>query len=103
VNHPYFTRVLGSIFAKMTSEAFQKVGTIASTAGVTTFAIGGAKGIVAGYRTYASPHTSLMETERRLERVKSRLQGLSSKQREEIEIAGSSLEALEERLQECVL
>ena len=86
------------------------VGTIASTAGVTTFAIGGAKGIIAGYQAYASPYTSLMEAERRLERVRSRLQGLSPKRREEIEIATrsespdcSSLEILEERLEECVL
>ena len=86
------------------------VGTIASTAGVTTFAIGGAKGILAGYQTYASPYTSLTEVEKRLERVRSRLQGLSPKRREEIEIAtrsesftGSSLESLEEELEECVL
>jgi hypothetical protein len=110
VNHWYFTGVLESIFAKMTSEAWQMVGTIASTASVTTIAIGGAKGIIAGYQTYASPYTSLTEAERKLERVKSRLRGLSPKQREEIEIAtrsesfsGSSLESLEERLEECVL
>lgn len=97
------------MFAKM-SGAWQTVGTIASTAGVTTFAIGGAKGIIEGYRTYASPHTCLTESERRLKRVKSRLQGLSPKRREEIEIAtrsesldGSSLERLEEKLAECVL
>jgi hypothetical protein len=85
------------------------VGTIASTAGITTFGIGTASGILAGYKTYASPYTSLMEAERRLERVRSRLQGLSSKRREEIEIAtrsesfdGSSLETLEAKLDECV-
>jgi hypothetical protein len=86
------------------------VGTIASTAGVTTFAIGGAKGILAGYQTYASPYTFLTGAERKLERVRSRLQGLSPKRREEIEIAtrsesfnDSSLEALEGKLEECVL
>jgi hypothetical protein len=83
------------------------VGTIASTAGITTFAIGGAKGIVAGYQTYASPHTCLTESERRLEKVRLRLQGLSPKRREEIEIAsrrGSpSLKYLEDQLVECVL
>jgi hypothetical protein len=110
VNHPYFTRVLDSIFAKMSGSWQQTVGTIASTAGVTTFAIGGAKGIIAGYQTYASPHTCLAESERRLERVRSRLQGLSPKRREEIEIAarsesfnGSSLEYLEGDLEEYVL
>lgn len=97
------------MFAKM-SGAWETVGTVASTAGVTTFAIGGVKGIIAGYQTYASPYTSLTGAERRLKRVKSRLQGLSPKRREEIEIAtrngsfnGSSLETLEERLEEYVL
>jgi len=83
------------------------VGTIASTAGVTTFAIGGAKGILAGYQTYASPYTSLTEAGRKLKRVRSRLQGLSPKRREEIEIAtqsespdDSSLKALEGKLED---
>lgn len=94
----------------MTSEAWQMVGTIASTAGVTTFAIGGAKGILAGYQTYASPYTSLTETGRKLEKVRTRIQGLSPKRREEIEVAtrsesfnGSRLEDLEQKLDECVL
>jgi hypothetical protein len=94
----------------MTSEHWQVVGAVASTAGVTTFVIGGAKGIAAGYQTYASPYTCLTEAERKLKRVRSRLQELSPKQREEIEIAtrsesftGLSLESLEERLEECVL
>lgn len=94
----------------MTSEPWQMVGTIASTASVTTIAIGGAKGIVAGYRTYASPYTSLAVAEKKLKRVRSRLQGLSPKRREEIEIATqsespnfSSLENLEGKLEECVL
>lgn len=82
------------------------VGTIASTAGVTTVAIGGAKTILAGYRTYASPYTSLTEAKKKLETVRSQLQRLSPKRREEIEIAtrgesfnGSSLESLEEELE----
>lgn len=90
----------------MASEPWRTVGTIASTAGVTTVAIGTAKTALA----YISPYPALMETERRLERVRSRLQGLSPKQREEIEVAtrresfsGTSLENLEERLEECVL
>ncbi|KAN0108953.1 hypothetical protein V8E52_009736 [Russula decolorans] len=90
----------------MTSEHWQVVGAVASTAGVTTFAIGGAKGIVAGYQTYASPYTSLTEAGRKLKRVRSRLQGLSPKRREEIEIAtrsesfnDSSLEVLEGELE----
>jgi hypothetical protein len=110
VNHPYFTRVLDSIFAKMSGSWQQTVGTIASTAGVTTVAIGGAKTALAGYRTYASPYTSLTEAEKNLETVRLQLQRLSPKRREEIEIAtrsgsfdGSSLETLEEDLQEYVL
>jgi len=94
----------------MTYGPFQTVGDIASTAGITTCAIGGVKAVIAGYRTYGSPYTPLTEAERRLERVKSRLKGLSRKRREEIEIAtrsesfdGISLEALEARLEECVL
>ena len=85
----------------------QTVGTIASTAGVTTVAIGGAKTALAGYQTYASPYTSLTETGRKLKRVRSRLHGLSPKRREEIEIATrsesfTSLKALEGKLEECV-
>lgn len=93
----------------MTSESWQVIGNLASTAGVTTCAIGGANVILASYRTYASPYTSLTVAERKLEKVRSRLQVLSPKQREEIEIATrdgssnqSSLEALEKGLEECV-
>lgn len=94
----------------MTSEPWNTVGTIASTAGVTTFAISGAKGILATYQTYYSPYTSLTAAERKLKRIRSRLQGLSPKRREEIEIAtrsesfdGLSLVALEGKLEKCVL
>jgi hypothetical protein len=104
VNHLYFTRVPNAMFAKM-SGAWQTVGTLASTAGVTTFAIGGARGIL----DYASPYTFLTHAEGKLERIKARLQELSPKRREEIEIAtrsesfnGSSLETLEKRLEEYV-
>ena len=97
------------MFTKMSGGAWQTVGNIASTASVTTIAIGGAKGILAGYHTYASPHTCLTETEKVLKRVKSRLQGLSPKRRKEIEIATrsessncSSLKILEDELEECV-
>jgi len=90
----------------MTSEPWKTVGTIASTAGVTTFAIGGAKSIAAVYRNFASPYTTLTESGRKLKRVRSRLQGLSPKRREEIDIAArsdsfndSSLEILEGKLE----
>lgn len=94
--------------AKM-SGPWQTVGTIASTAGITTVAIGTTKSIIAGYQKYASPNTCLTESEKRLERARSRLQGLSPKQREEIEIATRKesncpgLEILEKQLEECVL
>jgi len=90
----------------MTSEPWQIVGVIASTAGVTSIGIGAAKGIQASYQTYASPYTSLTDGERRLEMVRSELQRLSPKRREEIEIATrrgdnvSSLEALERQLED---
>ena len=109
MNHPYLTSVLNSMFTKM-SGAWEMVGNIVNTAGVATLAISGTSGILAGYRTYASPHTSLSEAGRRLKRVKSRLQGLSPKRRKEIEIASRSessnclgLDYLEEELEECVL
>jgi hypothetical protein len=88
------------------AQAFKAIGTIASTAGLTTFAMGTAKGIIAGYQTYASPYTSLAGSEEKLERVRSRLQGLSPKRREEIEIATrtessnhTSLKYLEDELE----
>jgi len=87
------------------------IGNLASTAGLGTFALTGAKGIVAGYQAFASPYTSLTESERKLEKVRSRLQGLSPQRREEIETAirsnpsggCKSLGDLEKKLQECVL
>ena len=94
----------------MTSVPWQTFGSVASTAGITTVAVGTTKSALAAYQTYISPYTALTETERRLERVRSRLKGLTQKQREEIEIAtqrepfsGTTLETLEEKLQECVL
>jgi hypothetical protein len=67
-------------------------------------------GFVAGYQAYASPSTSLTESERKLERVRLRLQGLSPQRREEIEIAirsgasnCKSLTDLEKQLEACVL
>ena len=92
------------------SESWQTVETIASAAGLTSFAISGAKGVAEGHQAYASPYTSLKDTEGKLKRVRSRLQELSPNRREEIEIAtrsesftGSSLETLERELEGCVL
>jgi len=86
------------------------VGTIASTAGLTGFALTGVQGAIASYHALASPHASLTKSERMLQKVKARLQDLSPQRREEIEIAvrsGSSeftsMEHLEKTLVECVL
>jgi len=91
------------------TDGWQAINNLANMAGLTGFAISGAKGVVSGYQAYASPYTSLMESERKLERVKSRLQGLSPQRREEIEIAtrrrGSNckgLKDLEKELQELM-
>lgn len=94
----------------MSNEAWQTIGNVASTTGLSAIAYSGVKGVVAGYQAYASPDTSLIESGRKLKRVKSRLQGLSPQRREEIEIATRSqdtgcktLENLEDQLDECVL
>ena len=91
------------------TDGWQAINNLANMAGLAGFAISGAKSAVAGYQAYASPYTSLTESERKLERVKSRLQGLSPQRREEIEIATRSrasnckgLKDLEKQLQECV-
>ena len=84
------------------------MGDIANTTGITAAAYSGVQLVMAGYR-YASPYTTLAESEKKLKRVKSRLQGLSPQRREEIETASrgkddsKSLEHLEEQLDECVL
>jgi len=87
------------------TDGWQTVGRIASTTGVTAAAYSGVHVVVAGYHAYISPNTSLMESERKLRRVKSRLQGLSPRRRGEIEAATrsydsgcKSLENLEELL-----
>jgi hypothetical protein len=89
----------------------QTFGTVATTAGFTAVAVSGVKGVIASYQAYTTaPNNSLAESVRKLERVRSRLNGLSPQRREEIEAAirseGSnykSLENLEEQLDECVL
>ena len=92
------------------TDGWLAINNLANVAGITGFDISGEKGVVAGYQAYASPYTSLVESERKLKRVKSRLQGLSPQRREEIEIATrsrasncKSLNDLEKQLQECVL
>ena len=81
----YTVRVLGSIFAEMSGESWQILGNIVNTAGVTGFAITGATTVLAGYQTYVSPYASLAESERKLDKVQSRLQELTPQQREEID------------------
>ena len=94
----------------MTTDAWQTFSNFATTAGITTVAYSGAKGVIASYQTYASPTTSLTQSEKKLERVRSRLQELSPRRREEIEIVirsnasdCRSLKDLEEQLDGCVL
>jgi hypothetical protein len=89
---------------------WQTFGTVATTAGFTSVAYSTAIAIVGGYKVYGSPYTSLSQAEKKLERVRSRLQGLSPQRREEIENAirsnvsdFKSLEDLEGQLDECVL
>jgi hypothetical protein len=92
----------------MSQEGWGSLGNIANTTAITTAAYSGVQFVLAGYR-YASPYTTLAESEKKLKRVKSRLQGLSPRRREEIETASQgkddskSLELLEEQLDECVL
>jgi len=93
----------------MTEDAWQTVGRIASTAGVTATAYSGVQVVVKSYQAYISPDTFLMESERRLKRVRSRLDGLSKRRREEIEAATQSydsgckpLESLEEQLDDLM-
>lgn len=109
MNHPYIASVPVSIFAKMPNETWQIIGNVATTTGLTACAYSGVKGVIAGYQRYA-PSTSLAESEKRLIRVESRINGLSPERRMEIEIAtrnGSpdctSLEGLEVQLQMYVL
>lgn len=94
----------------MTNDAWQMLGNIASTTGLTAFAYSGVKGAVAGYQAYISPSGSLLESERKLKRVRSRLHGLSPERRKEIDSAPriesseyTSLVGLEVRLESCVL
>lgn len=96
------------MFSKM-SKGWPTVETI-STVDLTSFVISGAMGVLEGYRTYASPHTYLTESEKRLEWVRTQLERLSPEQRMEIEIATrdkyhdrSSLEYLEQQLSEYVI
>ncbi|KAF8462090.1 hypothetical protein DFH94DRAFT_788689 [Russula ochroleuca] len=74
----------------MSNDTWQAIGNIASTTGITAVAYSGVKGVVASYQTYASPSTSLKESERKLKRVRSQLNGLTSERREQIEIATRS-------------
>ena len=92
------------------TDAWPTIRHFASAASLTTFAVGGAKTVLAGYQTFASPCTSLTESEKKLKRVRSQLQRLSPKRREEIEIAirnnatdCKSLKDLEEQLDGCAV
>jgi hypothetical protein len=105
----YIARVvLDSIFAKMSSESWQNFGNIVNTAGLAGFAITGATSVLAGYQAYASPLSSLAESEKKLKSVRSRLQELSPQRREEIDSRCrasncKSLKDLEGELDMCVL
>jgi hypothetical protein len=104
----YIARVFDSIFAKMSSESWQTLGNFMNTAGLVGFTITGASSVLAGYQAYASPDASLAESQRKLERVRARLQELSPQQREEIDSQCrasnfKSLEDLEGDLHMCVL
>ena len=84
------------------------MGNIVNSAGLAGFAITGAKAVLAGYQAYASPYSWLAESERKMERVRSRLQGLTPQQRDEIDAKCrasncKSLKNLEEDLSVCVL
>jgi hypothetical protein len=96
------------MFAKMSSGSWQTLGNFVNTAGVAGLAVTGAKTAMTGYQVYVSPSGSLAESERRLERVRSRLQELSPKQREEIDVYCrasncKSLQDLEDDYGLCVL
>jgi len=81
-----------------------------NVAGITTFALTGGKSIASIYQTYCSPSTSLEDSRKELEKVRSRLQALSPQRREQIEAACQrkptsgvtvkSLEDLEAQLQD---
>lgn len=93
-----------------TDVTWKTVASIANTAGITGFALTGVQGAIAYYRASISPNASLAKSERILIRVRSRLQGLTPQQREEIEIAArsvssefTSMEQLEKQLAGCVL
>jgi len=68
----------------MTWEAINNLAHVATIASIT------ATGVVKGYQAHASPYISLTESERTLEKVRSRLKGLSQQRRDEIEIATQS-------------
>jgi len=75
-----------------------------NTAGLTGFAISGATSVLAGYQAFASPYSSLANSERKLERVRLRLKELSPQRREEIDSQcrasnRKSLKDLEEELE----
>ena len=79
-----------------------------NTLGLAGFAITGATNVLGSYQTYGSPYASLVESERKLERVRSRLQELSPQRREEIEAQcrasnSKSLKGLEAELNLCVM
>lgn len=69
----------------MSSESWQALGNIVNSTGIAGFAITGAASVLAGYQAYASPYTSLAESKRKLEEIKSRFQELSPQRREEID------------------
>jgi len=93
---------------KMANNVWGVFGNIATATGFTAVAYTSVQGAVAGYQACNSASNSLTESERKLERVRSRLKGLSPQRRDEIEATQGnasgckSLKDLEEQLEELL-
>jgi len=96
---------------KMADVAWQAVGNVTNLSGVSCIVVSG--GIASFYQSYCSPSTSLKQSEKALNDVKTRLQSLSPQRRAKIEAAyqsaiasgevPQSLEDLEKDLEEYVM
>jgi hypothetical protein len=67
------------------SPILQVIGNVSDVAGVVTVVYGGAQSVAAGYKAFYSPYTSLQESEKKLDKIRRRLEGLSEVRRNEIE------------------
>jgi len=68
------------------SQILHVIGNVSDIAGVATVVYGGAQSVAAGYKAFYSPYTSLQESEKKLDKIRRRLEGLSEARRNEIEI-----------------